>query len=141
MKIEVLKEMIGRTFVTITGDVGSDEMIFTDSDGRWVRFYHSSDCCDCCESVDVADIIGDLSDLLDSPMVLAEVANSDEMPAPTYGSDDHKYESESYTWTFYRFGTVKGTVTVRWLGESNGYYSEGVAICTSEHSLAWDCVA
>jgi hypothetical protein len=35
---------------------------------------------------------------------------------------------ESYTWTFYRFGTRRGSVTVRWLGHSNGYYSEGVSV-------------
>lgn len=71
-----------------------------------------------CVEVTVEDVVGDWSDLIGSPLLLVE---------ETIGSHDPEADGgESYTWTFYRFATVKGYVTVRWYGESNGYYSETV---------------
>lgn len=98
--------------------VNDDEIIFIDSCGIEYKMYHSQDCC---ESVSVEDIVGDVKDLLDSPILEAEEVFSDEDPAGTNRS--HEYR-ESYTWTFYKLGTIKGHVTIRWYGESNGYYSE-----------------
>src|SRR5689334_21868990 len=82
--------------------------------------YHQQDCC---ESVRIEDIIGNLDDLLNSPILMADEVFSGENPEDK--QDIHIYD-ESYTWTFYKLATIKGYVTIRWYGESNGYYSETV---------------
>src|SRR5260221_14298279 len=106
---EMLNSMVGRTFITVTGHRYHYEMVFTDDKGCWVKFYHDQSCC---EQVGIEEIIGDLSDLIGSPILVAEVVSSSGTPAPNDGC-------ESYTWTFYKFSTIKGSVTVRWLGTSN----------------------
>ena len=71
------------------------------------------------EEVFIDAIVGDIDDLLESPILFAEEStNSGDMDGKIY---------DSFTWTFYKFATVKGYVTVRWYGTSNGYYGEGVS--------------
>lgn len=108
------QNMIGRTMVEVTGREGDEEMVFEAEDGSVFKFYHSQDCC---ESVSICTIDGDLSDLVGSPILMAEAVSSEGAEAPSCLYD-------SYTWTFIKFATVKGYVTVRWLGVSNGWYSE-----------------
>ena len=109
--------MKGKTFVKVTGSVGSGEMLFETAQGERFLFAHMQDCC---ESVDINDIVGDLQDLVGSPLLIAE-----EVSGATEPDEEHY---ESYTYTFYKFATRKGYVDVRWLGESNGYYSESVSL-------------
>lgn len=90
------------------------ELLFENEQGRYV-FYHRQDCC---ETVWIEEIVGDLEDLVGHPLFLAEEVSGYVGPEPD--------GVESYTWTFYKFGTPMGRVTVRWLGQSNGYYSESV---------------
>lgn len=112
-----ISSLAGLTLANATGKPGDDEMVFVTTDGRRFVFFHEQDCC---ESVAINDVVGDLSDLVGSPLVRAEErTSSDEQP--------HEY-AESWTWTFYEFATNKGSVTVRWLGESNGYYGESVSL-------------
>ena len=116
LKFENLK---GKTLIAIDGKIGDDEMIFTVDNGEKYKLYHSQDWC---ETVDIVDIAGDLNDLIYSPILLAEEIISEEDNI----LKDYDYNDESHTWTFYKLSTIKGSVTIRWLGESNGYYSESV---------------
>lgn len=111
-------DLVGKTLTQCVGEVGSDEVRFVCDDGSEYVLAHMQDCC---ESVNVEDICGPLSDLVGSPITQAEESsNSDPIP----GHEDEA--CESFTWTFYRLATAKGSVVIRWLGESNGYYSESV---------------
>ena len=110
--------LVGKTLAEVTGSAGDDEMTFKTDAGEVFKMYHSQDCC---ESVSINDIDGDLADLLGSPIVLAEESSNSD-PQPGQDTDDWS----SFTWTFYRLATTKGFVVIRWYGESNGYYSEGV---------------
>lgn len=109
-------DLVGLTLTAVRGHhVGSERLTLETQEGRSFVMYHSSDCC---ESVDLNDVAGDIADLVGNPLVQAEEAsNSDDKPS--------EY-ADSWTWTFYKLATVKGSVTLRWLGESNGYYSERV---------------
>ena len=109
---EILK---GKVLIDIDINEEEDEITFTDSEGVKYLMYHEQDCC---EEVNIEDICGDINNLLNTPIVLAEeVTNTGEV------EDNSDY---SYTWTFYKLATVKGYVTIRWYGVSNGYYSEEV---------------
>ena len=110
-----MAQMLGKTFVQVTGSVGDGEMTFVTANGERFMFAHSQDCC---ETVRINDIVGDLQDLVGEPLLISE-----EVKGATEPDEEHY---ESYSYTFYKFATRKGYVDVRWLGESNGYYSEGV---------------
>jgi hypothetical protein len=105
-------EMEGQTFTSVRAD--DETVIFENDEVRYV-LYHSQDCC---EHVYVEDIIGDIEDLENLPLLISREDSNIEDPGTC--------DSESYTWTFYNFATFKGYVTIRFLGESNGYYSEEV---------------
>jgi hypothetical protein len=113
MYIEIT-ELKGKTLTSVVNN-DNEEIVFTTDTGEQYKLYHEQDCC---ENVTVEDITGDLQDLVGTPLLMAEQVSNEDTPELEY--------EESYTWTFYKFATVGGYVTIRWLGTSNGYYSEGV---------------
>lgn len=113
-EFNVIEELQGKVMARVWTNGDEDELWFEDENGVQYRFYHQQDCC---ESVTINDICGDLEDLVGATLIQAEEAS--------HWEEDGKY-GESSTWTFYRFATPKGSVTVKWLGSSNGYYSESV---------------
>jgi hypothetical protein len=106
----------GKVIEKITGaHKGSKEIIFLLEGGQVWRMYHRQDCC---EQVTVADVDGDVADLIGFPCdgeIASRTATKEEI-------------CDSGTWTFYKFKSPNGYVTIRWLGESNGYYSESVDV-------------
>lgn len=111
----------GRHIIHVGGlEKCSDAVTFVCSDGSEWRMAHSQDCC---ESVAVEDVVGDVVDLIDATVIEARSETSDTDPK---GYEAAEYRDDSFTWTFYIIQTNKGAVTIRWLGESNGYYSEDV---------------
>lgn len=108
-KFEILK---GMTLISIE-NLDDEQIVFKTKCNRKFQLFHYQDCY---ESVIVEDISGNLSDLLDNPILLAEEIIET-------GTEDG---DEFVTWTFYKLSTIKGSVTIRWYGESNGYYSESV---------------
>lgn len=119
-KFEDLK---GKVLVNVR-NIGDEEFIFTTVNGEVYKQYHDQDCC---ESVTIEDICGDLKDLIGDPLLIAEEVKHEPDVNPE-GVPSKVYQ-DSFTWTFYKLGTRKGCVTVRWYGESNGYYSESVDFC------------
>lgn len=110
-----IENLVGRTLIDIDVNEGKSRIIFTTKGGNKYMMYHEQDCC---ESVSIDDIIGDIKDLIGTPIIRSsEDTNNDDPP------ENH---DDSWTWTFYNIATIKGHVTIRWFGTSNGYYSESV---------------
>ncbi len=133
---EVLK---GKTIESIEGlENGSEQARFNCIDGYQFGMTYYNDCCASCA---IEDICGDPADLIGHEILLAEEVSSNEPHpeeaakrekqkadfVPNYPGDEYYDYRESETWVFYKLSTIKGSVTIRWYGSSNGYYSESAS--------------
>ena len=114
MKTFNIAPLIGKTFTKVKNN--NDGVCFTAADGSTVELKHRQDCC---ERVWLEDVVGDLSDLEGAIIVCAEKTTS-EVEELEYG--------DISMWTFYNISSVKGSVTLRFCGSSNGYYSVSVHV-------------
>jgi hypothetical protein len=101
-------KLIGRKVIRC--HIRGEELALFDAEGNEHLFHHIQDCC---ESVYIESIVGDISDLIGSAITEAESV-----------SEDYPEAYDSGTWTFLKISSEKGGVVIRFLGESNGYYSE-----------------
>lgn len=131
-----VSDLLGKTIIDVETSKTDEDLVkdnvltFITEEGEMYKFIHNQACC---ESVYIEDITGNLDNLVGSPLAVAEVVTNstddkdDEFNTIEAGPDpDENYLS--YTWTYYKFATIKGYVTIRWFGESNGFYSEEVDI-------------
>lgn len=119
--IQKVEGLLGRTLVKVEERSNGEELVFTLDDGDKYALYHEQDCC---ESVQIEDVIGNLDDLVGSPLIEASETESESDGKGAEPPPEGRGYEGSWTWTYYRFATAKGVVTVRWYGESNGYYNE-----------------
>lgn len=94
-----------------------DRVYFIVSDTEKYALAHEQDCC---EQVYIESVDGDLEDLIGAPLLMAEEAYR----RPEEGELSEGQYDYSVTFSFYKFATINGYVTIRYTGESNGYYSE-----------------
>jgi len=119
MKSTVFSELTGKTLVRV--DVSEDEVRFVCDCGQEYLMKHEQDCC---ERVVLEDVVGDFDDLLGRELLLAE-----ETSGETHGC------GKEGIWTFYKLATLKGAVTLRWLGDADSYYSVDVSVYRLHEAL------
>lgn len=126
MRQPELSVLIGKTLTSVTND--NKEIVFCCSDGSEYKLFHNPGRI-CLEytlarfGATIDDIDGDFDDLVGSPIIMAEEVSNDT-------SDERYRDEDRVRWTFYKFATVKGYVTVRWFGTSE-YYSSSVEFITT----------
>ena len=117
-------DLVGQTITAIKVDEYKSAIDFTLSNGEIYSLYHAQECC---ENVAIEDICGNLDDLINSPILLAEklpmLMLLKSLPKKTIRITGMNVRNgPSINWL-----PFKGYVTIRWYGESNGYYSTSVS--------------
>ena len=110
--------IVGEVLTHIDLDPERDAIRLTTESGRTFLIHHDQDCC---ESVHIEDTEGNWRELLGKQVI--EVTHEE-----TESGDPPPEDAESWTRTALAFKVDDATVISRWIGESNGHYSESVTI-------------
>lgn len=120
-----ISALVGKTLKEVR-QFDNEQLRFVVDAGEEYLMNHQQECC---ETVVIADICGELDDLVGSPIVRAEERSQSGEGSANWPAEAGEYpdcDHGSWTWTFYELATNKGSVTIRWCGTSNGWYSERV---------------
>lgn len=101
-----------------------DTLLEIVTDKGIMKFLHEQECC---ESVHLDDGLDELHSMIGEVILFSEKVDFDKLP------NEDPYNSESYSWTFYKISTINHDCTLRFYGESNGNYSESVDIIFIEN--------
>jgi ribulose bisphosphate carboxylase small subunit len=96
------------------------------ANGYKIIFWHDQECCEDVHLLEYDDIQAE--ELVGGLLISVECESTG------LGlSELDKKDLQSATWTFYRIRTTKQDITLRFLGSSNGYYSEDVEACLYDY--------
>ncbi len=123
MDIELLERnrvkfdvLVGEVLDSVDIDREENQILLTTRSGRRFMVYHEQDCC---ESVRMVGQNGSFDELIGKPIVEARDFAVD--------TSEEAIDSSQTTTTLV-FRVDDQTVISRWIGDSNGYYSESVDI-------------
>ncbi len=123
MDIELLERkqvefsaLVGEVLDAVDIDREKDQILLTTRSGRNFLVYHKQNCC---ETVAISGQDGSFDKLIGKPIVEARDITVD---------TSEEAAGSSQTTTILVFRVDDQTVISRWIGDSNGYYSESVDI-------------
>ena len=110
-------DLVGEVLDAVDIDREENQILLTTRSGRKFLVYHEQDCC---ETVAISDQDGNFDNLIGKPLIEARDFAVDT------GESESDYDSQTTTTLVFRVDDQ--TVVSRWIGDSNGYYSESVDI-------------
>lgn len=117
-----LDRLKGEIVSHVDVDKTKSEILITMQSGKQYMIFHEPDCCETVEIDRSQDGDGDIVSLIGKRIESVSLdEESQKDPPPS------EY-SESWTRARVTFRTNSETVVSRWIGESNGYYSESITI-------------